>query len=191
MIRWGFAGRFPAMKSRGAFGFFRVWLMALCMVAAFGCVTSASADEVVRAVQKKLAELGHYKGRVDGAAGSMTHAAIRRFQLAENLKVTGALNHQTLARLGLENMEPAPDYSAIGRFFPDGPMARAGSQRQVEAIRALQEKLAAEGLYAGPHNGLPGDALAAALAEWQGARGLPASGRLDARTVQAAGLDLR
>lgn len=150
---------------------------------------SLSADELVRAVQKKLADLGYYKGRVDGAAGSMTHAAIRRFQLAEKLKVTGELNHQTLARLGLEAVEPAPDYSAIGRFFPDGPLARAGLQRQVAAVRAAQAKLASAALYAGPHNGLPGEALSSALAEWQASNGLRATGRLDARTAAKLGID--
>jgi len=188
LISCGGAGTLPEMKGPGRFGFFRRGLTALCLLAALGCVPPVSADEVVRAVQKKLSELGYYKGRVDGSAGSMTHAAIRRFQLAENLKVTGALNHQTLARLGLEALEPAPDYSAIGRFFPDGPLAREGSQKQVAAVRAVQEKLASAGLYAGPHNGLPGEALSAAIAEWQTANGLRATGKLDGRTAAALGI---
>jgi peptidoglycan hydrolase-like protein with peptidoglycan-binding domain len=174
------------MNGSGRFGFLRRVCVALCLLA---CLPSVSADEVVRAVQKKLADLGYYKGRVDGSAGSMTHAAIRRFQLAENLKVTGELNHQTLAQLGVKAVEPAPDYSAIGRFFPDGALARAGSQRQVAAVRAVQEKLASAGLYAGPHNGLPGEALSAALAEWQSANGLRVTGKLDARTAAALGIE--
>jgi peptidoglycan hydrolase-like protein with peptidoglycan-binding domain len=177
------------MDGSGRLGFLRGVCVALCLLAALASVPSVSADEVVRAVQKKLADLGYYKGRVDGSAGSMTHAAIRRFQLAENLKVTGELNHQTLARLGVEAVEPAPDYSAIGRFFADGPLARAESQTQVAAVRVAQEKLASAGLYAGPHNGLPGEALSAALAEWQAANGLRTTGKLDERTAATLGIE--
>lgn len=137
----------------------------------------------MRSVQKKLAALGHYRGKVDGAAGSMTNAAIRRFQLAEKLKVTGEINHQTLDRLGLVSAAPAPDYSAIGRLFANGPLARAEANVQVEALRKTQEKLAALGFYAGPHNGLPSPSLVAALQEWQRAQGLSPTGRIDAATA--------
>ena len=92
------------------------------------------ADDLLRSVQKRLAASGYYKGKVDGLPGSMTNAAIRRFQLANNLKVTGELNHQTLAKLGLNGGAPAPDYSAIGRLFSNGPLARAEVNEQVEAI---------------------------------------------------------
>ena len=173
-------GQISVMFSR------RTLAVLVCLLAV---LATLPADELIRSVQKKLADLGYYKGGVDGSAGSMTHAAIRRFQLAENLKVTGEANHQTLAKLGLEAVEPSPDYSAIGRFFPDGPLSKAGLQRQVAGIRVAQEKLAAAGLYAGPHNGLPGEALSAAVAEWQGANGLQATGRVDARTAAAMEID--
>jgi len=158
-----------------------------CLVAA---VLPIRADELIRSVQKKLADLGYYKGRVDGSAGSMTHAAIRRYQIAEELKVTGEINRQTLEKMGLGPGEPAPDYSSIGRLFPDGPLKSAGMNRQVEALRATQEKLAREGLYAGPLNGLPGASFEAALREWQAARGLAANGLLDAATAGALGIPL-
>ncbi len=176
------------MFERGIKAAFRRWAAAACLLA---FAAPLPADELIRAVQKKLAEAGYYKGTVDGDAGSMTHAAIRRFQLAEKLKVTGELNHQTLTRLGLDSIEPAPDYTAIGRFFPNGPLASAGINRQVAAIRTAQEQLAAAGLYAGPHNGMPGGNLAAALREWQAERGLAVSGKLDSRTVEALGIEAR
>ncbi len=165
--------------------FIRRWAVGVCLLA---LVMPSRADDLIRSVQKKLAELGFYKGAVDGDAGSMTHAAIRRFQLAENLKVTGEINHQTLERMGLGPVEPAPDYSAIGRLFPDGPLAAAGMNRQVEALRAAQEALAREGLYAGPLNGLPGEAFEAALREWQTTRGLAATGLLDSTTAESLGI---
>ena len=163
-------------------------VLAICAFV-FSSVVQLHADDLMRSVQKKLAALGHYRGKVDGVAGSMTNAAIRRFQLAEKLKVTGEINHQTLDRLGLVSAAPAPDYSAIGRFFANGPLARAEANVQVEALRKTQEKLATLGFYAGPHNGLPSPSLVVALQEWQRAQGLSPTGRIDAKT--AAKLELQ
>lgn len=145
------------------------------------------ADETVRAAQARLAALGYYKARVDGSAGSITSAAIRRFQLAENLKVTGSLNQQTLDALGVKAPPPAPEYTKISALFEGGPLATTDSASQVEAIRNAQRLLAESGFYAGPHNGLPNATLTASIQEWQSAQGLPQTGKLDARTLAGLG----
>lgn len=147
--------------------------------------TNLHADEVVRKVQRHLAALGYYKGVVDGDAGSMTSAAIRRYQIAENLKVTGELNKQTLEEMGLDAHPPAPGYNAIQALFRGGPLARADAAKQVEALRAAQRKLAELGYYAGAHSGLPGPAMTAAIKDWQSAQGLRATGLLDTTTLRA------
>lgn len=59
------------------------------------------ADPATAAAQKKLKGMGYYRGEVDGAYGSRTAAAIRRYQIAKNLQVTGRLNPQTRESLGL------------------------------------------------------------------------------------------
>ena len=146
-------------------------------------VPEVRADESLRLVQKKLQALGFYKGKLDGSPGSMTNAAIRRFQLANNLKVTGELNHQTLAKLGVDRAAVAPDYTAIGRFFAGGPFARAEANSQVETLRQVQKFLADAGLYAGPHNGLSSPTLVSSLKEWQAAEGITPSGRIDSATA--------
>ncbi len=56
---------------------------------------------VVRAAQQELARRGDYQGKVDGIAGPRTSAAIREFQQQENLRVTGRLDAQTLAKLNV------------------------------------------------------------------------------------------
>ena len=66
----------------------------LCL--AIGSVSIALADGVVLSVQRELKQLGYYDGVVDGQMGSQTAAAIRRYQVAEKLKVTGEMNAQTL-----------------------------------------------------------------------------------------------
>lgn len=160
----------------------------LCGFIFMGASATLCADELVRLVQTKLSALGYYKGRVDGSAGSMTSAAIRRYQLAQALKVTGELNQQTIDALGLDEPAPAPSYKAIRALFVDGPLAEAGSGVQVRTIREVQKQLAELGCYAGPHNGLPGLALAEAVREWQRGRGLEETGELDAATLASLGI---
>ena len=151
------------------------------------CVHSLQADQVIREAQGKLAALGYYKARVDGSPGSMTSAAIRRFQLAEKLKVTGSLNQQTRDALGIKAPPPAPEYSKINALFDGGPLSGKDSAAQVEAIRHAQRVLAESNFYAGPHNGLPSATLTTAIKEWQIAHGYAETGKLDAATLAGLG----
>jgi len=152
------------------------------------CANSLRADQVIREAQTKLAALGYYKASVDGSPGSMTSAAIRRYQLAKKLKVTGSLNQQTLDALGINAPQPAPDYSKINALFDGGPLSGRDSTAQVEAVRHAQRVLAESGFYAGPHNGLPSATLTASINEWQLAQGLPQTGKLDSRTLAGLGI---
>ena len=53
-------------------------------------------------VQEKLAELGFAAGPANGDFGEKTQAALGQFQLAADLPVSGQLDDQTLAGLGVE-----------------------------------------------------------------------------------------
>jgi hypothetical protein len=125
------------------------------------------ADELIRAAQTRLSKLGYYKGKVDGSGGSMTCAAIRRFQVAGKLKVTGELNQQTIAQLGIDKAVPAPSYTAIGGLFAGGPLSRAGSEAQVAAIRQAQTRI---GWNAGSFDAEKVPEVAAALANMKSAQ---------------------
>ena len=164
-------------------------LLAVAILAmAFIPWVEVRADESIRLVQKKLHALGFYKGKVDGVPGSMTNAAIRRFQLFQSLKVTGELNHQTLDKLGVFHEASAPYYNAIGKFFAGGPFVKAEANLQVQTLRQMQQILAAAGFYAGPHNGMPGPSFVAALKEWQVDQGIRPSGRMDSTTARKMAL---
>jgi hypothetical protein len=54
----------------------------------------------VSAVQSKLADLGYYRGPIDGIAGDQTQAALARYQEDHNLSVTGTVTAATLQALG-------------------------------------------------------------------------------------------
>lgn len=160
----------------------RTLVLALCVCGTLS--TPLKADELIRAAQLRLSKLGYYKGKVDGSGGSMTCAAIRRFQVAGKLKVTGELNQQTITQLGIDKAVPAPSYKAIGGLFSGGPLAHSDSELQVAAIRQAQAKLADLGFYGGKHNGLPSEALSTAIKDWQSANKRQPTGKLDAPTIE-------
>jgi peptidoglycan hydrolase-like protein with peptidoglycan-binding domain len=58
-------------------------------------------DQVIANVQRALKELGYYAGGITGSLGSTTRAAIAAFQQDNGLDVTGAIDPETVAALGL------------------------------------------------------------------------------------------
>lgn len=63
--------------------------------------TADSSDQTVYQAQEKLKDLGYDPGRPDGILGKKTKAAIRHFQRDNGLPVTGKIDEQTKAKLGL------------------------------------------------------------------------------------------
>jgi peptidoglycan hydrolase-like protein with peptidoglycan-binding domain len=59
-----------------------------------------SKDEVI-AVQNALSKSGEYKGKIDGSLGKGTQEALRSYQKANSLKVTGWPDTATLDKLGV------------------------------------------------------------------------------------------
>jgi len=144
------------------------------------------ADDAIRAAQIELRRLGYYNGEIDGGWGSQTAAAVRRYQVAEHLAITGELNPQTRQKLRLPpaNFTPSP----VRTIFDDGPLAKAKPSARKSAVRLDKEKLTRFHFYAGPINGKPDAALMKAVATWQSTAGLNPSGRLDSQTVKGLGL---
>jgi N-acetylmuramoyl-L-alanine amidase len=62
------------------------------------------ADSNVSAVQADLAQLGYYRGPIDGLFGVGTRTALTRYQIDHNLQVTGSLTNDTLQSLGLPGL---------------------------------------------------------------------------------------
>lgn len=84
-------------------------------------VGTAQADNTIYSAQRTLKQLGYYSGTVDGEPGSQTSAAIRRYQVAMNLKVDGQLNSQTLKSLnvvGVSSTIPAKPAPATAKATP-------------------------------------------------------------------------
>ncbi len=56
-------------------------------------------SDAVRAVQRRLKELGYYKGSADGDFGPATESAVKEFQKANGLTADGKVGEKTLAKM--------------------------------------------------------------------------------------------
>lgn len=56
-------------------------------------------SDAVRAVQRRLKELGYYKGSADGDFGPATETAVKEFQKANGLTADGKVGEKTLAKM--------------------------------------------------------------------------------------------
>ena len=63
--------------------------------------SSQGGNGIVSSVQSKLANLGYYKGSIDGVLGDETEAVIARYQEDHDLSVTGTVTAALLHALGL------------------------------------------------------------------------------------------
>jgi peptidoglycan hydrolase-like protein with peptidoglycan-binding domain len=87
-------------------------------------------DDLVAQVQTALAERELYDGIVDGVMGSATSAAVRAFEQAQGMTVTGEASEKTLAALMTAPVRPAG--------APAKPAAKAPAQAQSAQAQSAQ-----------------------------------------------------
>jgi peptidoglycan hydrolase-like protein with peptidoglycan-binding domain len=108
-------------------------------------MTGGKKDDVV-AAQQALKDKGHDPGMIDGKMGPRTRAALKDYQKAEGLKMTGRLDSETRARLGMttrtSKMERATTPSASPATTPErGDLDKSSaSQPSRPPEQATQEK---------------------------------------------------
>ncbi len=91
-------------------------------------------DNVIK-TQQALQDKGWYHGNLDGVFGLRTQASIRAYQKAENLPVTGQLDTQTAAKLGVtaeryENVEIFQGKPSAGIKWTEGSRRRSKLARK-------------------------------------------------------------
>ncbi|MEM7404960.1 MAG: SEL1-like repeat protein [Pseudomonadota bacterium] len=124
---------------------------------------------LVKRIQESLQRLGYEPGPADGAIGSRTRTAIRKFQSASGIEQDGRATVSLLASL---------DSDRAGSTNP-GPrlrFVRPASQR--ELVRRAQVRLNSLGYSAGAPDGLAGSKTTSAVKAFQGRARLRADGRL-------------
>lgn len=130
-------------------------------------------------IQRELARRGFYDGPADGLTGPRTEAAIRAFEQAARLKVTGEPTDALLAQI---RRAPATASAAVpdatGSVRP--PADVPGSNR----ILAVQKTLAKLGYGPIKMDGKPGAETRLAIQRFERDRNLPASGEITDRLVR-------
>ncbi len=117
-----------------------------------GSLKKGSQGQDVRTVQKKLKELGFYKGEVDGDFGEATEKAVKAFQKQYKLEVDGKVGSNTMAKLmnakqtAKPTASPTPKATPTPSYSTNTYLRKGDSSKQV---RQMQERLISLGYLVG------------------------------------------
>ena len=135
--------------------------------------------EEIEVYQQDLDDVGCWAGPADGELGPRTEAALREFQEAVGIPVTGLF--------GGESENALTDAAANGETVcagGDGQEARAPADAGIHELEVWQHDLNVVGCWAGAEDGRLGPQTTAAIRAFQAAVNLPVTGQLDAETEQ-------
>ncbi len=150
--------------------------------------------EAVKQLQRRLMELGYYTCTADGVYDSDEIDAVKAFQRKNSLDVDGVAGLQTqlmlysnraiplngAAQIALPILTPMPTAYTI-TVPPSDTTLRIGHSG--DAVKALQQRLAALGYYTGKIDGSFGTGTAQAVSAFQKANKLTADGVAGAKTM--------
>jgi peptidoglycan hydrolase-like protein with peptidoglycan-binding domain/DNA-binding CsgD family transcriptional regulator len=131
-----------------------------------------SGSDGVRAIQRRLGELGFRPGPVDGLFGPRTEHAVLAFQRRHGLAVDGIVGPQTWTHLRYHRTEP---FAGLGAGY-----SRPGGS---DLTREIQRRLRVLGFQPGPVDGLFGPRTERAVRDFQESRGLDPDGLVRAETL--------
>ena len=92
----------------------------------------------VKALQERLKALGYLEGEADGNFGSKTEQAIRKFQQAKSIKVTGKADEETVKQImggepaAAQPEQPAENAGAEPQTQPEQPAENTGAEPQTQ-----------------------------------------------------------
>ncbi len=140
-----------------------------------GTLVRGAVGPRVRDLQRLLINAGiQVPGGADGVFGPGTESAVKTYQRSRGFVATGRADAATL--------------NALRRGAPSVGSSGLAQGARGPAVRSLQQSLIAAGIpVAGGADGVFGPATAAAVKKYQQSRGLPATGRADAATLNALG----
>ncbi|WP_232506081.1 L,D-transpeptidase family protein [Microlunatus flavus] len=135
--------------------------------------------EKVRDLQVRLRDLDWFGGAITGTYGSSTVTGVKGFQGKRGLKKTGSVDPTTWKQLTKRTSTPTKD-EKHNVLRPGKAIYRQGSTG--DKVRDLQARLKQIGWFSGSVTGTYGSATASGVRGFQGKRGIPVTGEVDART---------
>jgi peptidoglycan hydrolase-like protein with peptidoglycan-binding domain len=167
----------------------RPLLLAALASAAIGGTASAQTDQewsrqVVRLAEQALARMNYSHGPVDGRMDGDTRFGLREFQRVQDLAVTGGLDMETLAALGIEADQYGP------RARDAQPSTTDGRNFGPEVVRRAEQALARKQFVTGPIDGVMDPHTRFGLDSFQRAMDLAPTGELNGQTLAALGISV-
>ena len=143
---------------------------------------NGSEGDAVRALQKRLKELGYLNGSVDGSFGPSTLSAVISFQEKNGLNADGKAGTATLNALYSANAISASGSSSGGSSGGSSnvtatPSATLKEGDTGEAVKRLQQQLKTLGYYSGSVDGTYGSGTVAAVENFQRINNLTVDGK--------------
>lgn len=163
-------------------------------------IAQGSEGSQVDVIQKRLQINGFEPGKLDGSYGSQTAAAVKQFQRAKGLEVTGVVNEATWKALTNEPLNattPQPQNvtpSSTERDETKTPETTVETPSSFETltkgttgekVKTLQSKLDKLGYNPGPQDGIFGNRTRKAVKDFQLAQGLNDDGVVNQTTWSA------
>jgi len=118
-------------------------------------VLAAAPESEVKKTQQALRDRKHYRGKVDGSFGLRTRAGIRGYQKAESLPITGQIDTQTAAGLGVRPESTWKNVQGGREGFhkekPSAGTARVESRASKARRAEIAQKRVSSGIANKPH----------------------------------------
>jgi hypothetical protein len=145
----------------------------------------------VKQAQAILKERSLFSGEQTGKLDDATRISLQKYQLAENLKITGTLNKETLEKLSIPLTDsqkgipkPPKPQTAGGKTKP--PIFRA-TKDQVQLAQALLKE---KGFYSGQANGELNEDTREGLRKYQATNEIKVTGTLNRETLEKMSIQL-
>lgn len=162
------------MKQAG----WRALCAALALSVGMGGALAEWDGSLILRAEQALYALGYHGEECDSRMDEATVAALKGFQTANGLDVTGVPDEATMALLDSGAAVTCNEYlNALAQEYSDAPILQTGSSG--DAVRRVQEALRNLGYFQEPCDGTYGESTMRAVRRFQLANGLEPTGMAD------------